>query len=255
MKKKSIILALLLVICLTITVGGLSSCKKSLHEYWDARLEDGTIHIYGLTKKGKEQETLFLPEYIKGYKVELLRAAVPWLYTGPSEPDLGNVKHIIIEGSVTVGTNFFTGGNYLVIEFLNTKPPTLQYESILFFYSTIIIPDKSPEDYIDNAIYTDELRRPFYKSEAINGYLVRNDVYMGYFGDEKELAIPEMATQIYKSNRFDSEKYISIKIPSTIEKIQKVNMFSDRTEITIYVPEHTIIEDGAFAESATIVRY
>jgi hypothetical protein len=210
-----------------------------------------------LTKKGKEQETLFLPEYIKGYKVELLRAAVPWFATGPSTPDFGNVRHIIIEGSLTIGERFFYKSStaYPVIEFLNNEPPIIVgNRSVSLSYMVFVMPDDSPNNYIP--IYNSDIEeyRPFRKSEIIDGYLIKNNVYMGYIGEEKDLVIPEGVTQIYTSDRLQFIRPNSVYFPSTLVRIEEKNIFNYRVG-TVYVSSKTIIEDDAFLEETQIIRY
>jgi hypothetical protein len=109
MKKKVTILTMLIALC-AIFAGTLTSCTRSLDKYWDARLEGGVVRIYGLTREGKKQETLFLPDYIAGYKVRWLQDKVAYPGTVPNTPDFGNVKYITIEGKIMIGERFFWGG-------------------------------------------------------------------------------------------------------------------------------------------------
>jgi hypothetical protein len=119
--------------------------------------------------------------------------------------------------------------------------------------SVYIVPDGSPEDYLKVEGSTG-YRLSFWKSEAIDGYLVKNNVYMGYIGNEKDVIIPEGVTKLHNSDRFKFSVYNSINIPSTVTYIQKDNMFYNYIK-TIYVSENTVIEEGAFNSKATIIRY
>jgi hypothetical protein len=252
MKKKRIILALLLAFCVIFSGITLTSCTRSLDKYWDARLEGGVVRIYGLTKEGKKQETLFLPEYIAGYKVRWLENKVAYPATVPSTPEFGpNVKSIVIEGSVTIGQNFFGKGR--VIEFLNSEPPTLK-PRFATGDNIYIIPDGSPENYLHIEGGSGYLLS-FYKSETIDGYLIKDNVYMGYCGKEHDLIIPEGVTKLHTSDIWHQIVLSSdsIKIPSTVMYIQKDNMINNYPG-TIYISKNTIIEDGAFLQKAPI-RY
>jgi hypothetical protein len=253
MKKKVIVLTMLITLC-AIFAGTLTSCTRSLDKYWDARLEGGVVRIYGLTREGKKQETLFLPEYIAGYKVSLLERHVTYPATVPSAPLYGNVKYITIEGKVTIGERFFWSAGYSIVEFLSAEPPTIKgvfsNETTLF-----IVPDGSPEDYlkIEGSM---GYRLSFWKSETIDGYLIKDNVYMGYFGKENDLIIPEGVTKLNTSGiwRRIGNYFNSVKIPFTVMYIQKNNMFNDYPG-TIYISENTVIEDDAFTERVQIIRY
>jgi hypothetical protein len=246
-----------LVLLITGVAGVLSGCEpKSIDKYWQAQTysgEDGEVYvrIYGLTKEGKKQESLVLPKYIAGCKVGLLLGKTVYPGTAPSAALFGNVKYVTIEGHVSIGKRFFMTTKYPVVEFLSKEPPIIEYP---FSQDTriFIVPDGSPDDYLADSV---EVTLSFQKSEATDGYLIKDGVFMGYFGKEKHLVIPDGVTQLYTSDRLLLDVPISVRIPSTVTHIQKENMFNNYNNITIYIPENTVVESGAFTQKAPIVRY
>jgi hypothetical protein len=140
-----------------------------------------------------------------------------------------------------------------------------------------IVPDSWEYDLRYNGI--------FKKSEVIDGYLIKNNIFCGYIGKEKDLVIPEGVTDVasYWNNEQDYSSYFryikypveSVRFPSTIDRILSENMFS-RSAIrsyygysytndlvyknyeslkTVYVSENTVIESGAFTHGIEIIRY
>ncbi|MDR3292640.1 MAG: hypothetical protein LBT20_00885 [Clostridiales bacterium] len=278
MAKKGLIKKIAL-LCAIVLIGGfsavlLSSCNNSIDKYWDATITSDSngkyVHVYGATKAGQKQEELFLPATMKGYPVKILEGSKRWAFDADTyEAKLGNVKRITIEGSVTIKTSYFANCQVDYLEFLSSEPPILG--NIWDFNRSkiiIIVPEESEENYIRQL--------SFKRSEMQDGYLIKNNIFYGYCGDQKDIVIPEGVTKIWATwdtnslgnlSSFDYIKYPieTVWFPTTLLKIEEESLFArfsygnkniNYGALTkAYIFKDTIIERNAFHSSVEVIRY
>jgi hypothetical protein len=262
MRKRKIALLCVLVLLITGVAGVLSGCEpKSIDEIWNAQLyeeEDGSqaVRIYGLTGKGRKETRLVLPETIDGYPVKRLQAKRNWLATvnsGGGEvgyADLGELKYLTIEPSVFIGQGFFEKCKINVLEFTNDEPSFLKSSYNIINAGIILIPE--------NYSYAEYFTAPwwsggYHRSDIVNGYLIKDGIFIGYYGEELDIVIPEGVKEL--GNLMYTFPINSIRFPKTLIKVKALNGFKNYQNITVYVSKNTIIEDRAFMSSVNIIYY
>jgi hypothetical protein len=277
MAKKGLIKKIAL-LCAIVLIGGfsavlLSSCNNSIDKYWDATITSDSngkyVHVYGATKAGQKQEELFLPATMKGYPVKILEGHMKWFSDDLSlEAKLGDVKRITIEGSVTIKDGFFEDNKLDYIEFLSEEPSSVGNIFVgrrSAIKAIIIIPEAADESYTNDLV--------FKRSEMQDGYLIKNNIFYGYCGDQKDIVIPEGVTKVWDQDdardytSFDFMKYPieSVRFPSTLQTIRKYNLFArfsygnkniNYGSLTkAYVFKGSTIEHEAFHTSINIIEY
>ncbi|MDR1905609.1 MAG: hypothetical protein LBQ27_01660 [Clostridiales bacterium] len=258
---------------------------ESIDDFWYATVVKDSggdyVRIWGLTENGvklsETQTEAVIPETIGGYPVKYLKGAHYILFGKPNDSpaELGQLKRIIIEPCVKIGRNFFETSILDVLEFKSEE----EYEIDHIWgeygrYIIMIVPDN-----IDSS-YTNDHRMTFKKSETLNGYLVRENIFCGYIGTEGNIVIPEGVTDIaaadvgdYNMSFFDAfvdYPIESIHFPTTVTRISKSNIFSSFSTsydvqyeyekkyaslTKVYVSSNTVIEEGAFMPDVEIEIY